>query len=120
MIHPADLSNTKRLLAEGVGKQLPCTVLELRMRAADGSWKVLEASIRNLLLDPNIRGFVINSRDITARRKEQEDLQVSEERLRLAQRAGQIGTWEYSFVAEHIIDPRTAILSSCTDPGRPE
>ncbi len=115
-IHPADLPYTRQLLADAIEQKLSGTVMELRMRAADGSWKVLEASMRNLLVDPNVRGFVINSRDVTARRKEQEELRVSEERLRLAQRAGRIGTWEFNFVSEGQVNPPITGPADRTDP----
>lgn len=95
-IHPDDLPEVRRILASRVDP-LSTATFEVRMLASDGSWKVLEGSVRNLLLDPNIRGFIVNSRDVTARRKEQEELRLNEERLRLAQQAGGIGTWEYDF-----------------------
>lgn len=41
---------------------------EIRVRHADGSWRDIEATTCNLLEHPEIKGIVINGRDITMRR----------------------------------------------------
>jgi diguanylate cyclase (GGDEF)-like protein/PAS domain S-box-containing protein len=42
--------------------------VELRMRSADGAWRWHEATVRNLLDDPAVRGIVAHHRDITEHR----------------------------------------------------
>ena len=49
------------------------------------------------------RGVVIVMLDITERKQAEEDLQVSEERHRLAVDAGALGTWDYYPVSHHLI-----------------
>lgn len=39
----------------------------LRLRAADGSWRSIEAVVTDLTANPAIRGFVLNGRDTTER-----------------------------------------------------
>jgi PAS domain S-box-containing protein len=67
-------------------KSQPGLVIEdvsVRYRHKDGSWHVVEASGRNLLHDPRVKGLVINFRDATARRRMEEALRESELRYRL-------------------------------------
>lgn len=47
--------------------------------------------------------FVVFVRDITARRRLEDALQVSQERLSLAARAGRIGIWDYDVVNEGLV-----------------
>ena len=47
---------------------------EFRFRKKDGAWTVLESVARNALADPLINGIVINSRDITERKRAQEQV----------------------------------------------
>ncbi|MFN0165743.1 MAG: PAS domain S-box protein [Bryobacteraceae bacterium] len=55
---------------------------DCRMRRRDGSWRVMEAIGRNLLEDAAVRGYVCNLRDITDRKKAQDDLRQANETLR--------------------------------------
>ncbi len=49
----------------------------------------------NLLHDPDLRGIVINSRDVTERKSAEMKLQESEANLAEAQRIARLGSWEY-------------------------
>lgn len=86
-IHPEDLERTKRTLAEGLrttsanGKVTSGKKVEGRIRHADGSWRYLEAVASNLLEDPGVRGIVINSRDVTERKRAEEALRWQNEYL---------------------------------------
>jgi diguanylate cyclase (GGDEF)-like protein/PAS domain S-box-containing protein len=65
LIHPDDLHIvTERFL--GI-KDVPgaTAVYEARLRHADGSWRLVEASTTNLMDDPAVDGIVGNARDIT-------------------------------------------------------
>jgi len=69
LIHPDDLpsvmSDGEKLIANP-GDPI---ALEGRFRRADGSWCFLEGVGINLLADTAVKGIVINSRDMTARRQ---------------------------------------------------
>src|ERR1035441_7159234 len=49
----------------------------MRLRQKDGSWRALEATTRNLLDDPNVKGIIINSRDTTERKQLEQALRES-------------------------------------------
>jgi len=57
--------------------------IEVRMRHADGSWRYHEVIGNNLLNDPIIKGFVVNSRDITEKKKIDIELREIESRYRM-------------------------------------
>ncbi len=74
IVHPDDRDFGEQLLS-GVmrtpGAQLSG---ELRARHADGSWRLIEAVLKNLLADPAVDGVVVNYRDITTRKTLEEEL----------------------------------------------
>ena len=80
MVHPDDLTDARRAVAirveSGGAASNPAYV---RIRHADGSWRLQEAIGNNLLDDPAVQGIVISSRDITHRRRVEMALSKSEE-----------------------------------------
>jgi diguanylate cyclase (GGDEF)-like protein/PAS domain S-box-containing protein len=90
LIHPDD----RKLAMEGfdftrAGKD--GDRLELRLRHADGSWRVMEAVATNLLDDPAVEGIVISARDLTDRRRAEAELREAQERFRSAFEHAPIG-----------------------------
>ncbi|HEV3049375.1 MAG TPA: PAS domain S-box protein, partial [Longimicrobium sp.] len=73
-IHPDDLE--RALVELRAGRAAPGTGLpiEVRVKHRDGSWRIFEGVGRNLLDDPVVRGVVINSRDVTERRRREEQV----------------------------------------------
>lgn len=49
-----------------------------RLPHADGSWRWVEADVRNLLDDPAIRGVLVVSRDVTSRRRIEDHFSIAE------------------------------------------
>jgi PAS domain S-box-containing protein len=80
--HPEDLERAKGEFEKVILKKGVSDPIEFRFKAADGSWKYVEALGNNLLDEPAIKGIVINSRDITERKKIEKALMRSEERFR--------------------------------------
>ncbi len=73
-LHPAD---TERAMAElRAGRLKPGTgiPIEVRVRHKDGEWRTFEGVARNLVDDPTVRGIVVNSRDVTDRRRREEQI----------------------------------------------
>jgi two-component system cell cycle sensor histidine kinase/response regulator CckA len=73
-IHPDDLSGIKESFARGDG----AASLESRFRHKDGSWRMLESFGRNLSHVPGVSGLVVNSRDVTDRKRLEEQLHHSQ------------------------------------------
>jgi len=65
--------------------------IEVRLRHADGGWRVVEAVATNLLDDPAVEGIVISARDLTDRRRAEADLREAQERFRSAFEHAPIG-----------------------------
>jgi diguanylate cyclase (GGDEF)-like protein/PAS domain S-box-containing protein len=74
IIHPDDRAFGENLLS-GVMQTPGAEVSgELRARHADGSWRSIDAVLKNLLDDPAVGGVVINYRDVTTRKSLEEEL----------------------------------------------
>ena len=76
--HDATGSGFARLLQEP-GKFV---TVQRRARHKDGSWRWLEVTATNWLHDPAVRAVVGNLRDITERKRVEDDLRESEQRFR--------------------------------------
>lgn len=71
LIHPNDLQRTLAVFT-GEIHTLAQTPIEYRFKHRDGSWRFLESVGKNLLEDPHVHGVIINSRDITERKRAEE------------------------------------------------
>jgi len=71
-LHPDDAPRLKAIQADLVVTPGRRVQTEFRYRHRDGSWRILEATATNLLNDPVVAGLVINSRDVTDRKRAEE------------------------------------------------
>ena len=83
-IHPEDLPEAARVLAEVIRSPPRAVRATIRLRHKDGSWRVVETSLRSLLHVPAVRGVVSNGRDVTEQRQ-------LEERFLQAQKLESVG-----------------------------
>jgi diguanylate cyclase (GGDEF)-like protein/PAS domain S-box-containing protein len=68
LTHPDDLGYVQGVIRELMQSPGAEMTVELRSRHADGSWRQIEATGKNMLEDPVINGIVVNYRDITERK----------------------------------------------------
>jgi two-component system cell cycle sensor histidine kinase/response regulator CckA len=73
-VHPDDLAPLK----ETFGRTDGANSMEFRFRHRDGSWRMLESFGRNLSHVPGVSGLVVNSRDVTERKRLEEQLHHSQ------------------------------------------
>jgi PAS domain S-box-containing protein len=57
-------------------------LIETRFRQADGSWCWIEATLQNRFDDPDISGILVNSRDISQRKRQEQQFQELAEEYR--------------------------------------
>jgi diguanylate cyclase (GGDEF)-like protein/PAS domain S-box-containing protein len=73
-IHPDDMERALSIFAEVLSTPGLHPPIEFRVPHKDGSWRYLEHTVNNLLDDPDVKGIVITSRDITERKELEEQL----------------------------------------------
>jgi len=82
LVHPDDREALVDALGRGVRMPDATEYIDYRFLHKDGSWRLMESIANNRLQDPAIDGIVVASRDITDRKRTQEDLRDSEEMYR--------------------------------------
>ncbi len=83
LVHPEDIEETMQLFFDLC--KYPDKVInhELRMQNAENTdWINIEITAKNLLLNPVVKGVVLNGRDITEKKKVKQKLKDSEEYFR--------------------------------------
>ncbi|HSS98494.1 MAG TPA: PAS domain S-box protein [Terriglobales bacterium] len=97
-VHPDDRAPVGKTYMHVLSHPGETVTARVRLRAKNGSWKVIERNITNLLDDPNIGAIVNNVRDITEKVRIDEALRGSEERFAKAFQSSPlpvlITTWE--------------------------
>jgi diguanylate cyclase (GGDEF)-like protein/PAS domain S-box-containing protein len=68
LVHPSDLERVITSVQDMLASPGERTLVECRVRHADGHWVTVESNCQNLVHDPTIAGFVVNSRDVTDRK----------------------------------------------------
>ncbi|HLL61353.1 MAG TPA: PAS domain-containing protein [Candidatus Nitrosocosmicus sp.] len=101
-IHPDDKKSVLMKLASLAVVPNKQTTAEFRVKNKSEKWVWIEAVGVNYLLKPNIQAIVGTFRDITERKKTTAALQDSEERLRLAVVAGNVGVWDWDVKSNQI------------------
>jgi PAS domain S-box-containing protein len=74
LIHPDDVAVMQRLFQRRMENSPTAQPVEYRVRHRDGTYRVVETLGTNLLDHPEIAGIVVNSRDVTERRRAEEKI----------------------------------------------
>ena len=74
LLHPADRDRATPFFADVVAGPGVTVRSEWRFRQADGIWLHAEILATNLLGDPTVRGIVLNTRDVSERKRLEEQL----------------------------------------------
>ncbi|MFP3948849.1 MAG: ATP-binding protein [Longimicrobiales bacterium] len=68
LIHPDDRADIVRALGEIHEEPRATRIGEVRFRHADGGWRPLDYTAKNLLEEPAVEGIVVVSRDVSTRK----------------------------------------------------
>ena len=82
ILHPEDKRTMRTDLERWLKSPAGSTTGQYRYRHKDGSWRTLESVANNCLEHPAIGAIVVNSRDVTERKRLEEELRKSEELYR--------------------------------------
>jgi len=75
-VHPEDRLRLRRLFLTVARRPDAEASVELRIKHADGSWRAIDAMIKNLADDPAVGGMVVNYRDVTPRKTLEDELRL--------------------------------------------
>ena len=78
--HPDDLDYVQKSLLRLMENEGSVITIEFRHSCKDGSYKPIELTACNLISDPNINGLLLNYRDISDRKKIEDELRKNNNR----------------------------------------
>lgn len=81
--HPDDRDSVANAIEAILTDPDETKIIEVRFRQADGSWCWIEATLQNRLSDPEINGILVNSRDISQRKQQENQFQALAEEYRM-------------------------------------
>lgn len=107
VVHPDDVPLVRSTIAARIGVPNATGGLEVRVRDGEG-WRWVEVRYSNLLMDPVIRGVVLNVRDLTDRHAAQTALLEREAQYRSIFEENQAVMLLVDPVTDHIADANPA------------
>jgi PAS domain S-box-containing protein len=81
LLHPQDRDDCARTLRRVLAEPQCSNRMQVRVRQKDGQWRWVESTASNLLDEPHVGAIVINHREISARRAQEEERQHLAEEL---------------------------------------
>jgi PAS domain S-box-containing protein len=82
VIHPRDAGVVRQVLEYIATNSGPAPSFEFRILHKNKNWRVLEATGKRFEVESSVEGFVLNSRDITERKNNEEAIRQANETLR--------------------------------------
>lgn len=83
LVHPDDLAELRQMFVAGIANPGLVVTRQFRIKAKSGEWRIHEATAHNLLNDATVNGIVVNSRDITSRKRLERRLNTQYEATRI-------------------------------------
>ena len=82
LLHPDDQPRLATLFSQVVAEPGSSMTKEFRCRHKDGTWRILESTATNLLNEPAVASVVLNSHDITERKRAEAALREADRKYR--------------------------------------
>ncbi len=101
MVHPDDFSGYQRYFHETLRRSAH-SLTNLRMRNKNGTWQLMEITLRNLLDVHAVGGIVANFRDVTEAKKIERALVENMERYELVARGTNGGIWDWNLLTDEV------------------
>ena len=108
-VHPDDSAEVMTIFHDLLAAPSTMGSVTFRVRHRDGSWRLCEAIGKNLLDDPAVLGIVVHIRDITERKRAEEQLQRQQEILAQSEKLAAMGSLLAS-VAHEINNPLSVVV----------
>ena len=102
-VHREERALVKKSFAEASKRPGMSPPVRFRVRAADGSWRHVEAIPTNLLDDPDVREIVVGVRDVTGAMRVEEQLRRSRERFKAQYKGFPIPTYSWRKVEDDFV-----------------
>ncbi|SMO42037.1 PAS domain S-box-containing protein [Fodinibius sediminis] len=100
-IHHEDVNKVKHVFYDIRSNGEMARTVVFRFRHNNGEWRYLESIAKNIPSSREGSIIVINSRDITNRRKRMQNLKEHRAKLTEAQQIAKVGSWEWSLHEEN-------------------
>jgi len=110
LVHPEDVAATERVLKLALDNPGTTQSVELRFRHRDGSWHVLEIIGKRPTSPPDMNGVVVNSRDVTERKRIEAEARQHQEELSYLARLSTMGEMAAG-LAHELNQPLAAITN---------
>ena len=82
LIHPEDRDHVRHVLEFGAENPGATQSIQFRVLHRKGAWRVLESIGKRFEMESTIAGYVLNSRDITERKRSEEAIRQANDTLR--------------------------------------
>lgn len=82
LVHPDDHASMRQMFAELLATPSGSVVHEARVRDSEGTWRWIQATITNLLHDPQVGGVLMSLRDVSDAKRVEQEVRESEQRIR--------------------------------------
>jgi len=101
-VHPSDLDTVQATSDTLFETPEQSQTVAFRFRQPDGSWRWIEAAMRNQLDNDVIGGILLHGRDITDRKERESECLADRERMKMALAGANIGVWDWDMVTDEV------------------